>query len=571
MCTLLTGCKFGEPMKVTFAHVGDTHAHFEEQVVQIGLPDQNGKLTPTFAYAGGYPKLKTKVDQLRQKASTEGKGFLLLHSGDAFSGTLYFSVFKGQLDADFMNYFQFDAMALGNHEFDLGNQVLADFSKTLDFPLLSANTKVKRKDPLDGRYFSATYKMIGNQPIAIVGLTTEFTEIISNPSDATVFDNAIASAKKMVNDLSAVGVNKIVFLTHLGLEQDRLLAKSVPGIDVILGGHSHSLVGDFSNIGLPNYGPAPIIETDPAGHPVCIMHSGEFAKDIAVTDVQFTGDGLVSSCDGQTILIVGNVFARGNPARPVDASALQSITDFIKGAKNIEIVANDPTAQSMLDIAKSKVTEFSSSVIGYASENLYHVRVPGDTHPLGGVLAEGSLVAPHVAQSMAFKMQQTTGRPHVALINAGGVRADLEGNVTVGDAYSVVPYASTLVSLTLTGASLSTALSKNVSNAYKISGVAFPYVANLEYTINLADPTTPTIETIKVKDSNGIYQPLNPAAMYSVVTTSYLSSGGDLYTFPSATNKTDTGHVDAAVFSEYIQSLPGATLTRIPSGITIHR
>ncbi len=538
--------------------------------MQIGLPDATGKLVPTYIYAGGYPKLKTKVDSLRAAASAEQKGFVLLHSGDAFSGTLFFTLFKGQLDSDFMNYMDFDAMAIGNHEFDLGNQALADFARSLDFPLLSANIDVKRNDPLNGLYLNATYKMINKQPVAIVGLTTEFTEIISNPSDETRFNNAIDAARKAVRAISAKGVNKVIFLTHLGLEQDRLLATSVPGIDVIVGGHSHDMLGDFSNIGLGNKGPAPVMETDPAGNPVCIMHSGEFAKAVAITDVEFSGDGRVTACAGQNVLMVGNVFARGNPVRPItDAAALQVIQDSIGAAPNIEIVASDMTAKTMLDQAKTEVAQFSSTLIGVASESLYHVRLPGDTHPLGGVMVDGSLVGPHVAQSMAFKLEQTSGQPYVAMMNAGGVRSDITGQVTVGTAYTVVPFASTLVSMTVSGASLAETLSKNISNAYKISGVAFPYVANIRFTVNLINPAAPAVENIQVKDAAGIYQLVNPTTNYNLVTTSYLAGGGDLYAFPGATNRTDTGHVDAAALVEYIQALPGATLIKPDSGITI--
>lgn len=566
VCGLMSGCKMNEPLSLKIAHVGDTHAHFDEQAIQIGLPDANGKLVPTYVYAGGYPKLKTKVDALRADATAEQKGFMLLHSGDAFSGTLFFTLFKGQLDSDFMNYIGFDAMALGNHEFDLGNQVLADFARTLDFPLLSANVDVTRNDPLFGKYLNATYKMVNKQPVAIVGLTTEFTEIISNPSDTTRFNNAIDTARKAVRAISAKGVNKVIFLTHLGLEQDRLLATSVPGIDVIVGGHSHDMLGDFSNLGLPNKGPAPVMVTDPAGNPVCIMHSGEFAKAIAVTDVQFSGDGRVTSCAGQNVLMVGNVFGRGNPVRPItDAAALQVIQDFIGTAPNIEIVANDLTAKSMLDQAKAEVTQFSATPIGTISEPLYHVRRDSS----GAVMLYGSHVAPHVAQSMAFKLEQTSGQPYVAMMNAGGVRSDITGQVTVGTAYTVLPFASTLVTMSVTGASLTETLTKNVSNAYQISGVAFPYVANIQYTVNLFDPAAPVVENIQVKDAAGIYQPINPTANYNLVTTSFLAGGGDLYSFPGATNKTDTGHVDAAALVEYIQSLPGSTLNTPDSGITI--
>lgn len=560
--TLLAGCNLNEPLSLKIVHINDTHSHFDEEFQKLGLPGADGAPTLTYAQVGGFPRLKTKIDQLRLDAVGEDKDFLLLHAGDAFSGTLFFSLFKGQLNADFMNLFKFDAMAIGNHEFDLGNEKLAEFAASVEFPLISANTKVKGDDALQDAYLPLTIKILKDQPIAIVGLTTEHTEIISSPSDNTRFIKAKRAARKAVKALRQYGVNKIVFLTHLGLEEDKLLAQSVPGIDVIIGGHSPELLGDHSNIGLGNEFPSPIMETGPKGDPVCIMHSGEYSRTIGVTDVEFSGDGKVESCKGQNVFLVGEVFAQGTPPQPVDYDTQLVIAEYISVNANIEIVQKDLTAQAMLDQAKLEVEAFASTVIGVTGEPLYHVRLPGDGHPEAGTIERGSMVAPHVAQSMANKMQQTSGQPYVSIMNAGGVRADLSGEITVGSAYTVLPFSSTLVSMSVTGESMLNTLSTNVSNAYQISGVAFPYVANIRYTINLTDPATPSVQDVKIKGLDGIYQPLDLTSQYNLVTTSYLAGGGDLYQFEGAVSVTDTGHIDADILVQYIENEPGGVLNR---------
>lgn len=566
--TVLTACK-SEPMSLQIAHLNDTHSHFDEQVLQIGLPNEEQQLVPTYAYVGGYPRLTTKINDLRNDAFVNDTPFMLLHAGDAFAGTLFFTLYKGQLNADFMNLMQFDAMAIGNHEFDLGNEALAEFSEKLDFPLLSANVKAKGDDELHGKYLPFTIKIYEDQPVAVVGLTTTYTEIISSPSDDTIFSDEIDVAQRTVKHLTRLGINKIVFLTHVGLELDQALAESVPGIDVIIGGHSPELFGDHSNIGLGNQAPSPVLITGAKGDPVCIMHSGEQSLAIGVTDIEFSDTGVVESCRANNVFVVGEVFARGTPPAPVTGTGYQVINDYIQQAPNIEVVAKDLQAQAMLDQAKYEVEQFSSSVIGAVETPLYHVRLPGDTHPEQGALTNGSMVAPHVAASMASKMASLSGKPYIAIMNAGGVRADLIGDITVGDAYTVLPFSSSLVTMTVSGESFAQTLQSNVANAYGISGVAFPYVANVRYAIDLTQSSTPVVSDIQILAEDGVYQALQPDQNYDLVTTSYLAGGGDLYNFPGATDITDTGHIDAEALVQYIQSQPGGVLSSIDSGINL--
>lgn len=566
-----TGCKLDDPLTVQIVHVNDTHSHFDEEVTQVGLPNAEGALTPTYAYVGGYPRLATFVERSRDEAEKQNKPFLLLHAGDAFAGSLYFTLYKGGLNADFMNYMQFDAMAIGNHEFDLGNAALAEFSEKLNFPLLSANVETSREDPLNGAFLPFTIKMVGKkkQPLAIVGLTTEFSALISSPDNTTQFRDFIEAAQSTVDHLETFGLNKIIFLTHLGLDDDKRLARSVPGIDVIIGGHSHTVLGDHRNIGIPLTHPSPVIETSPAGEPVCIMQSGEHALVVGTTEIDFTGLGIVESCIGQNTFLVGDIFARGAPPAPVGGIEQQAIIDFIDTAPNVEIVAKDLTAQSMLDVAKLEVNAFASTEIGAVSQPLYHVRLPGDIHPQGGPQASGSLVAPVVAESMARKMESTSGQVFLAVINAGGVRSDLEGAVTVGDAYSTLPFGSTLVTMTLSGSALASALQRNVENAYGISGVTFPYVANIRYSIDLNDSQSPKVVDVQVRGEDGTYQPIGGESSYKLVTTSYLTGGGDGYVFEGASDVVDTGHIDADALVQYVESQAGGVISPLPSKITL--
>lgn len=550
----LAGCKFNQPMSVKLIHLNDTHSKFDQEVTPLGLPNAQGQPTLTYAYVGGYPLLKTYIDKLRDKAVGQNRASLLVHGGDAFSGSLFFTLYRGQLNADFMNYFEFDVMALGNHEFDLGNQELADFADMLNFPLISANTVLKPSDPFWGKYASAEIKMIEGQPLAIVGLTTEYTEIISSPSDKTTFLNYIEVAKKAVKRLRAVGIEKVVFLTHTGLDADIALAEQVDGVDVILGGHSQELFGDHRNIGLPQGVASPLLVNGPSGKPVCIMHSLEYSKGVAEIDVDFDGAGVVTNCQAQNTFVVADVFAQGTPPAPVDAATHEVIRQYIASQPNLAIVQADVGAQNILDQAKFEVAEFANVEIGMTSEPLYHVRLPGDSASNGQALPQGSMVGPHVAKSMSDKLTDTSGEVYYGIINAGGIRSDLNGSLTVGTAYTTLPFDSKLVSLKLSGQELITLLDTNIKNAYAISGVAFPYVSNLRLQIDIDSQGIPTVSSIDALDSEGLYSPIDLNLTYNIVTTSYLYGGGDLYDFSGAEDVINTGFVDADALVDYIKS-----------------
>ncbi|MCP1326439.1 metallophosphoesterase, partial [Halomonas sp. 707D4] len=227
---------FAAPFTLTIYHTNDLH----------GRTDQ-------------YPQLVTALAKARAEY---GEG-LLLDAGDIFSGTLYFNEFKGLDAVEFMNLMGYDAFVPGNHEFDLndpesGHQALAAFFEAADFPIVGANLDFSAApefnallgesigtEPQPGHLYDGVILEQGGERIGVFGLSTQSSETVSSPGNVTLGDYR-AAAEAMVAAFDAQGVNKIVALTHLGFDSDPavgndlLLARHVEGIDVIIGGHSHT-------------------------------------------------------------------------------------------------------------------------------------------------------------------------------------------------------------------------------------------------------------------------------------------------------------------------------------------
>ncbi len=168
---------------------------------------------------------------MRDDAKRMNSGFLFLHAGDCFQGTLYFSLFKGKANAEMLNALEIDAMALGNHELDMGNEPVAKFVKKVNFPLLAGNwdlsqecqTKPYTLKGVDNVYDYVPktetakwiIKEVDGEPIAIFGLSLDKMSDISIPDADTPFVNAEQTARKTISALNELGVNKIILLSHL--------------------------------------------------------------------------------------------------------------------------------------------------------------------------------------------------------------------------------------------------------------------------------------------------------------------------------------------------------------------
>ncbi|GIV97040.1 MAG: multifunctional 2',3'-cyclic-nucleotide 2'-phosphodiesterase/5'-nucleotidase/3'-nucleotidase [Herpetosiphonaceae bacterium] len=478
-------------------HTNDHHAHLEP--VTVG----NQKL-------GGIARRKTLVDQLRTDSAALGEPVLLLDAGDIFQGTLYFNQYEGLADAWFYNELGYDGAAVGNHEFDRGPEALARFIDAINFPMLSANIEVAETSPLYDKIYRWVIFDIDGQEVGVFGLTTEETTILSSPGPDVTFTNYIQAAREAVAELQAEGVNKIIAVTHIGILFDMELARSVEGIDVIVGGHSHSPVGNMPGA----VGPYPVVEKAPDGRTVLVVTDWEWGKYLGDIRVVFDNSGQV-------------VYWEGSP-HPVDES-----------------ITPDPTFEAKLQEFAAPLEELRNRVIGSAA-----VRLNGDR---SDVRSKETNLGNLVADATLWKVRSTSGSGDVAIMNGGGIRASIEaGNITVGQVLEVLPFGNTIVWVDLTGAQLKQALENGVSRVEEGAG-RFPQVAGMRFAYNPAAPAGSRVVDVQVRGSDGSYKPLNDSATYRVVTNNFLLNGGDGYSvFTEGQNKTDTGLLLADAVMEYI-------------------
>jgi 5'-nucleotidase / UDP-sugar diphosphatase len=244
--------------KITIVHVNDTHSHLD------AFGQKDNKLNGTI---GGIAKAAYVIGSIRATESN----VVLLHAGDAFVGDLFFNKYFGAAELQLMSQLGFDAMAVGNHEFDLGPDVLtmALGNASPTFPLLSANVDMSSypNPALQSFIKSSTIIERSGVKIGIFGMTVP-NDPTYNPAPVQILPNVGEIAYQMVSTLKAAGVDMVVCLSHLGSLYDQAIADGVPGIDVIVGGHDHYLFDQ------------PIHVSHADGTETLIVQAGEFYENV---------------------------------------------------------------------------------------------------------------------------------------------------------------------------------------------------------------------------------------------------------------------------------------------------
>jgi 5'-nucleotidase/UDP-sugar diphosphatase len=543
-----------DEFRMTVIHLNDTHSHVDAMTLPMEF---NGK--KTYVEIGGFPRLVSGIEEAR----AIDPDALLLMAGDAVQGTLYFTKYEGSVEAEFMDMMGFDVMVTGNHEFDKGPAWLAGFISEVDFPVIAANIDTSRDEHLTDVIGPYVVKDIDGHTVGIIGLVTPDTPETSMPGKNVIFYDQIARAKKMVKELEKAGVNKIIALTHLGYECDKDLARRVKGIDIVIGGHTHTLLGDFDEFGLTSEGPYPTTVTGPDGHDVCVAQAWRWGIVLGRLTVQFDKDGVVTECSGHPSLLVGDTFLQKDDSGKkveVDEAEQGRILDIIKASPMITVVQEDAAALALRAPYKEGIEDMQTEVVAEIGDDLWHVRVPGTVHEISGeTMRHGSYLAPIVADSMLWKARSTGRHIHMAIENAGGVRTSLKkGALTVGKVYELFPFGNTLVILKLTGKQVKAILEQAVSRAsVPDKDGAFPYVAGIRYRADMTQPENKRILSVEIKGADDRWEPIGRRSVYTVAVNSYLAHGGDGYEIlkeaASSCPECDTGFNDAEIFMEYTQ------------------
>ncbi|WP_415679297.1 bifunctional metallophosphatase/5'-nucleotidase [Vibrio mytili] len=506
----MTMDKNHKPVRIKLAHINDTHSYFEPTSLQLKLDIQGEHNLEPYVSAGGFSRIATRVEQLRDDAKRQGQGMLFLHAGDCFQGTLYFSLFKGKANADLLNALNIDAMALGNHELDMGNEPVALFCKRTNFPLLAGNwdlsnelqAKTHRISTCDNvlsykpETKSAQYvvKEFDGEKVAIFGLSLDKMSEIANPDADTPFISAIETAKATVEQIHDSGIRNIILLSHLGYEGDLELAKQISGIGIIVGGHSHRLQGDFSSIGLGVDDPYGVKVND-----TYVVQAGYHALTMGHCVLEFDHNGKATMLSGQNELLLGRrIFWDSTLNQQLDQGVFEKACDFIHGQPNVVVCKKHPETQTILNNKYiPRVRALQSQVIATVESKKRHVRIPDEFG--------SSELASSVAQSFLYSLNQRGHGVQFAIHNAGGVRTSLNaGNITVADiAGRLLPFAVPIGFYDVQGKVIRKTLEGAINNALNngVEGTgsgSYPYTHNLHFEYKVDAPKGQRIRQLEI-------------------------------------------------------------------------
>lgn len=465
----------GKTTTIDLLHTNDVHGHLENM-----------------------PRLSTAITRIRESSAKDS--VMLLDAGDVFSTSVYFRLYQEQASLWFMNYLGYDAMCLGNHEFDDGLDTLARFVTGAKFHVVSSNIQFPPENMTGNSVAPWVITEKDGVRYGILGLTTERTaELSSLPANVKISD-PVSAARRAVNDLKSNNIDRIIAITHLGWDEDLKLAREVGDIDIIIGGHTYTLPAVYPKV------------IDEDGSPTLIAQAGEDAKYLGHLRVSFDGAGVIQDWTGSKLV-------------PLD--------EAIPG----DIACTAKLAEYRMPVAKMLATVIATTLADLDGDR---ATVRSRETNLGNL----------VADSMLRKASQTGAV--IAIMNAGGIRASIaKGDVTLEQIMAVLPFDNYLVVTNLTGEQITAALENGVSQVEEEQG-RFPQVAGLRYVWDSAAKPGSRIISVEIGKA-GRYESINPAATYRVATNNFVHQGGDGYTmFPQGNDPMILGYTDYEMLAEYI-------------------
>ena len=478
---------------LTILHTNDFHARFEPISKYDGpcSVEDNGE----GKCFGGSARLMTAIEEARSRTNNS----ILVDGGDQFQGTLFYTYYKGALAAEMMNKMGYDAMTVGNHEFDDGPEVLKGFMDAVNFPVLMSNADVSGEPLLAGKLAKSTVIERGGEKLGLIGLTPQDTDELASPGPNITFTDPVQAVQGEVDKLTAEGVNKIIVLSHSSYAVDQRVAAETTGVDVIVGGHSNTLL---SNTNERAEGPYPTMVGNTA-----IVQAYAYGKFLGELNVTFNDAGEITEAVGEPLVM--------------DAA-----------------VTEDEGTVARISEAAGPLEEIRNRVVAQTNE-----AIGGDRAVCRAMeCTMGNLIADAMLARVADQGIQ------VAIQNGGGIRASIDaGEVTMGEVLTVLPFQNTLSTFQVTGATLVEALENGVSQIEEGAG-RFPQVAGMSFAFDASQPAGSRISDVMVGGS-----PIEMDKVYGVVSNNYVRNGGDGYKmFRDAENAYDFGPDLADVTAEYL-------------------
>lgn len=582
----------GKPLELTILHINDHHSTLESRSKTLKLSAGGAAAVDVAVDAGGFPRVTAAMAELAAKSPN----VLKLHAGDALTGTLYFNRAgaDGEADAAMINTVCFDAFTLGNHEFDKGDSGLKGFldlmrKGTCKTPILSANVQFGPASALNatrspGYVSPSTVVERDGQKIGIVGLTiAQKTKASSSPDADTTFQDETVAAQREIDALRAKGIDKVILLSHIGYEYDKQVAARLSGVDVVVGGDSHTLLGPntltTTGVGSPA-GTYPTRITDKDGKPVCVVQAWEYAQVVGELKVSFNAQGEVTQCAGTPHVLIGENFTIGGKAATDAEKAALKASAAASGV--LRITAPAPAATSVLQPFKDRVAIFNQTQVAVVPQELCSRRVPGGVGSVdysrssaacnaeGSVSLRGGDIQQLVAEAYLDVANQKYGGADITLQSGGGVRIPLQGTVSAAQVIQVLPFGNMLFRLDIAGQEVKGMLEDGLEAVYGAGGSTgpYPYTGGLRYDVNAKATFGQRVSNIEVRNpATGAWGALDVGKTYKLFVLSFNATGGDGYktlaAVPAA-RRLDIGVLDADVFFSYIEKQGKDAATGLP-------
>ena len=517
--------------KLTVLHTNDHHGRFwQNKYGEYGMAAR-----------------KTLIDELREEIRAEGGSVLLLSGGDINTGVPESDLQDAEPDFKGMNKIGYDAMALGNHEFDNSLDVLAKQIDWANFPMLSANIY----DKATGERKFQAYEMFEKQgiKIAVIGLTTEDTAKIGNPEFIAGIDfrDPKEEAKELIAELKETEKPDLIFaVTHMGHYENGQRGVNAPGdvalarylnegdLDMIVGGHSQEPVCmEGPNVAKKNFKPGDECKPD-LQNGTYIVQAHEWGKYVGRADYEFrNGELEMVSYDLIPVNLKKKVKIDGKKQRVLIQDEIAQDPELLEFLRPFQ---EQGQAQLEVKIAETNgKLEGDRNVVRFQQTNL------------------GRLIATsHMERAKA----------DFAVMNSGGVRDSIEaGEVTYKDVLTVQPFANILTYTDMTGAEVLDYL--NVVATKPIDSGAYAQFAGISM----------TVENGKVSNVFIGGKQLRLDETYRFTVPSFNAAGGDGY--PKLTGHpgyVNTGFVDAEVLKEYLEAnSPVDVNAYAPSGEMVYK
>lgn len=468
---------------MTVLHTNDMHSHADPSTVK-------GKSI------GGYARQASVIIDRRSKAVNP----VLLNAGDTFQGTLYFNEYEGLADLSYMNMIGFQGACLGNHEFDRGIQPLINFVSLARFPVVSSNLDLSGLPELAKVVKKSAVIEVGGQKVGLVGSVPDDLLNLVLPVPGLKVLDYVKSIQAEVDNLTEQGVDKVILLSHGGLDQDMATAPKFKNIDLIVGGHSHTLLGQVDIPGFDgSRGAYPLVSKDANGNPTLVVQAWEWGKVVGEIEVNFNDKGVLQSWKGAPVLVDDTW-----PENPFVNSLYAAF------AKPVQALMTKEIATLNVDLPRN---------FGQTNEP-----------SMGYVIADAAV-------------EKTKGLgAQFGFWNAGGVRSQLsKGKVTYGQLAEVCPFGNQLVVLDLKGSELLAAIQQGVGTGGQLlPSNGFVYV----------------VQGGKVASATFNGQAIDPAKSYKVTFSNFTAGGGDGHTVlkESKGQRIDTGFVDLEALIAYFQA-----------------